>query len=429
MRPVITPGMVEVSRLTREGRLREATQLIQRLLQGGADSCDPDPHAGGEHDRKCSGLLPRPAHEDLAHGESDGPPQDAEFPSKDRRARTFKSDGGFSLDEWIDKALALSQIQPSLHGLAPGNSLKPADIAPSQGLFSTATYSGPSGARDYKLYVPGSRRADGLPLIVMLHGCTQSADDFAAGTRMNFLAEEHGFLVAYPIQPQSANGSKCWNWFKRGDQMRGQGEPAILAGLTQTIAREHRADRQRIYVAGLSAGGATAAVLGTTYPDIFAAIGVHSGLPCGAARDLSSALAAMRQGAPGQSKTAPPSLGFHGQARLVPAIVFHGDKDTTVHPRNSHHVIDQFRPEARGQLMTRTQHGHVSGGHGYVRTCHLDPQGRVLLEMWIIRGAGHAWSGGSPNGTYTDPRGPNASLEMVRFFLQQRHPHPSLENA
>ena len=327
MRPVITAGMVEASRLTREGRLREATQLIQRLLHGGAYSSDTDRHAGDRHDRKRAGLRPHPAHEDLAHGGSAGPPREAEYPSFDWHVRTTGGHGAFSPDEWIDKARAFSQIQPSLLGLAPRTSLKPADIAPSQGQFSSATYSGVAGARDYKLYVPSSRCADGLPLIVMLHGCTQSADDFAAGTRMNFLAEEHGFLVAYPVQTQSANGSKCWNWFKPGDQMRGQGEPAILAGLTQTIAREHRADRQRIYVAGLSAGGAAAAVLGTTYPDIFTAIGVHSGLPCGAARDLSSAFAAMRQGTSGQVRTSAASLGFHGQARLVPAIVFHGDKD------------------------------------------------------------------------------------------------------
>ncbi|MBF0371822.1 MAG: PHB depolymerase family esterase, partial [Alphaproteobacteria bacterium] len=264
--------------------------------------------------------------------------------------------------------------------------------------------------RGYKLYIPANRPDGLVPLVVMLHGCTQSPDDFAAGTRMNLLAEEHGCLVAYPEQPSSANHSKCWNWFSPEHQGRGAGEPSLIAGITRRIIAEHPIDPGRVYVAGLSAGGAAAAIMGATHPDLFAAVGVHSGLACGSARDLPSALAAMRQGgAPSAVPGKDP----------IPAIVFHGDQDGTVHPRNGEAVVAQTTPS--GGITPKVERGHApGGGHAYTRVLHADPSGRVLCEQWTIHGAGHAWAGVAPAGSYTDPRGPDASREMLRFFLEHR---------
>ena len=169
-------------------------------------------------------------------------------------------------------------------------------VVPDGGQFLAGSYTSPAGTRTYKLYIPSGYRGQALPLIVMLHGCTQSPDDFAAGTRMNGLAEEHRCFVVYPAQTPTANGSKCWNWFQAADQQRGQGEPSLIAGITRQIASTYHIDARRVYVAGLSAGGAMAVILGMTYPDLYAAIGIHSGLAYALAHDLPSALAAMQQG-------------------------------------------------------------------------------------------------------------------------------------
>jgi poly(hydroxyalkanoate) depolymerase family esterase len=287
------------------------------------------------------------------------------------------------------------------------------DVVPEGGRFIERTYSSPAGSRTYRLFIPSGYRQQPLPLIVMLHGCTQSPDDFAAGTRMNLLAEGHNCFVAYPAQPSRANQAKCWNWFRTADQQRGTGEPALIAGITRQIMDEYSVDRKRVYVGGLSAGAAAAAIMGATYNDLYAAIGIHSGLACGVATDLPSALVAMRQGGSG------PKI-ISGVQRPVPTIVFHGDRDTTVHPNNGDQILEQ---SVRTMSTQKKVHrGQVPGGHAYTRTILSDARGRGILEHWNIHGAGHAWSGGSPAGSYTDPRGPDATREMLRFFLEHSLP-------
>ncbi len=301
-------------------------------------------------------------------------------------------------------AEALPQLQRSLPtmrmpGLRP--SVVPAHPLPSGAAFLSGSYTGGAGTRPYRLYVP-SHRAMRMPLLVMLHGCTQTPEDFAAGTRMNTLAEAAGLVVLYPAQVASANQQRCWNWFNPADQQREAGEPSLIAGMTRQVLAEHAGDPARVYVAGLSAGGAQAAIMARTYPDLFAAVGVHSGLACGAASDMVSAFAAMRQGKPG--------LGRHA----VPCIIFHGDADHTVNPRNAAAVASQ----AGAAGVVDTEQGQVPGGLAYTRTRQRAPDGRIAVEQWMVHGAGHAWSGGSAEGSYTEPRGPDASREMLRFFRE-----------
>jgi len=277
---------------------------------------------------------------------------------------------------------------------------------PEGALWEERVFANAAGSRPYKLYVPSGREGKALPLVVMLHGCTQSPDDFAAGTRMNEVAEELGFLVAWPGQTQAANMQKCWNWFNAADQQRDQGEPSLIAGITRSIMQDVLVDTGRVYIAGLSAGGAAAAILGARYPDLFAAVGVHSGLACGAARDMNSAFAAMQRGG---GRPRPVS----GSA--VRTIVFHGDADKTVNPVNGDQVLTQFAGAAT--VRQQATRGTAPGGQSYTRTVHSLSDGTPVAEQWVIHGAGHAWSGGSAAGSYTDGRGPDASREMVRFFL------------
>jgi poly(hydroxyalkanoate) depolymerase family esterase len=282
--------------------------------------------------------------------------------------------------------------------------------APSQ--FEGHTYRGSAGTMSYRLYVPANATA-AMPLIVMLHGCTQSPEDFARGTGMNRLADEFGFLVAYPRQTQAANAQKCWNWFKPGDQQRDRGEPALLAGLTREVIADHGIDPSRVYVAGLSAGGAAAAIMAAEYPDLFAAAGIHSGLACGAARDLPSALAAMQRG----GVPAPIS---RSDGTFVPVITFHGDRDATVHEANSRIIVDAATKGAGVSLKVQVDEGRTEAGRSYRRERSVDDDGLVHIERWTIGGGGHAWSGGDAAGSYTDPKGPDASREMVRFFLERK---------
>jgi poly(hydroxyalkanoate) depolymerase family esterase len=290
------------------------------------------------------------------------------------------------------------------------------------GKFIGGSFSNQAGSRAYKLYVPTAYHGQALPLVVMLHGCTQSPDDFAAGTGMNAVAEEMQCLVLYPEQAQSANASKCWNWFNTADQQHGQGEPAILAGMTRQIIASHHVDPQQVYIAGLSAGGAMAVIMGKLYPDLYAAVGVHSGLPYGAAHDMPSAFAAMKGGVAGRperqaraASATPPNP--------VPVIVFHGDRDTTVHPHNGMQVMAQHGADGSAKATPKILRGNIPNGHSYTRTTHHNDGGHGIAEHWLVHGAGHAWSGGSKHGSYTDGKGPDASREMLRFFYSHRRRH------
>jgi poly(hydroxyalkanoate) depolymerase family esterase len=298
----------------------------------------------------------------------------------------------------IQRALAAGGAATRWAGASPAPDLRPA-----RGRVLTGSFSNGAGTRSYKAYLPAGHPTDGLPLIVMLHGCKQNPDDFAAGTRMNQMAEELGFVVVYPAQCGAANVSACWNWFQAAHQARDAGEPSLIAGITREVLARHRLDVRRVHAAGLSAGGAMAAVMGATYPELYSAIGIHSGLGYAAARDLPSALAAM-QGKPARKSRAAPG------GRNVPMIVFHGDRDTTVHPRNGEH--------ATIGTLEKVQKGEANG-RAFTRTTHWDVSGKTVLEHWLIHGAGHAWSGGSASGSFTDPRGPDASREMLRFFREQ----------
>lgn len=302
---------------------------------------------------------------------------------------------------------------------------RPADrVKPGQ--FISRSFTNQAGTRAYKLYIPTSYSAqlgEPVPMVVMLHGCTQSPDDFAAGTQMNALAEQHGFLVAYPAQAANANGSKCWNWFRSEDQDRDRGEPSLIAGITREIVASYRVDERRVFVAGLSSGAAMAVILGATYPDVYAAVGAHSGLPYGAAHDMPSAFAAMKRSAGVAGMPNRPGSGAARAAggRGVPTIVFHGDRDHTVDARNGAEIAEQairgYSDEPRLQASSRL--GVTGGGRKYSHTVYADAANQPVVEQWVLHGAGHAWSGGSPHGSFTDKGGPDASAEMIRFFYSQ----------
>ena len=361
-------SMTEAIRLTRKGKLTEATKLLRSVLEGGgpvASSLGPKP----------DGDLIDIAPERVSFGKR-GSIQDAAFEVKATHI--------------------------------------PFSIGGADRRFEERSYRGSARAMNYRLYRP-AEVVDGMPLLVMLHGCTQSPEDFARGTRMNDLADEFGFLVVYPRQTQAANLQRCWNWFKPGDQRRDHGEPALLAGITRQVMSDYRVHPDRVYVAGLSAGGAAAAIMAAEYPDIYAAVGVHSGLACGAARDLPSALMAMKRGG-GTVGSTPASR------RFVPVITFHGDRDTTVHEVNSREIIAAASATVGLPLNVRIEEGRSASGLAYRREVSVDPEGTVLIEQWTIRGSGHAWSGGDPSGSYTDSSGPDASREMVRFFLERKRP-------
>lgn len=403
--------MAEVTRLTRAGRLSDAMAAIRSALSG----TPAEPTPGSKASDQTTTLDLRPP---AAPGDAWRAPE-TEGPREEKRAEEAPSWAGLrpggaapAMPEALRDLMDRFAQPGGLPGLDRGPKPAPAPL-PDGARFEERVFANAAGRRAYKLYVPARYSGEPVPLVVMLHGCTQSPDDFAAGTQMNALAEEEGFLVAYPAQAKSANAQKCWNWFNVSDQQRDGGEPSLIAGITREIMEEFSVEPGRVYVAGLSAGGAAAAIMGAAYPDLYAAVGVHSGLACGAARDVASAFAAMRQG----------GTPARGAGRTVPTIVFHGDGDKTVHPVNGDHVIDQSK--ARAELDVSVDRGRSPGGVSYTRTVQADESGHPILEQWVLHGAGHAWSGGSPAGSYTDPRGPDASREMLRFFRAHPKAAPS----
>jgi poly(hydroxyalkanoate) depolymerase family esterase len=423
--------MLEATRFVQAGRLTEATALLQRLLRG-----EPGRETMvGDTSDAPTGRTPRII--DVAPETGEVPDHPPAFHPRQAFGTGPEgwSMGGTAgtVQPPLPEALRslLERVTPAglksgLEGLAGPLPVQSPAVVPNGAKFIAGSYGNQAGSRAYKLYVPSGYQGQTLPLVVMLHGCTQSPDDFAAGTRMNALAEERICLVVYPEQAASANAQRCWNWFSPDDQQRDRGEPSLIAGITRQIMRDYPVDPQCVYVAGLSAGGAAAVIMGATYPDLYAAIGVHSGLAYGAASDLPSAFAAMRQGGGAVVERGSSGAPAGGQRRLVPTIVFHGDRDGTVHSCNGDRVIAQARAAAPvGLQPTATvERGQVPGGRAYRRTLHADADGQAILEQWVIHGAGHAWSGGSSAGSYTDPQGPDAAREMLRFFLE--HPHSSV---
>ena len=365
MNPDTNITMAEALRLTRAGRLSDATAVLRRgLASGGAGSAR-------------LGLV------------------------KDLQARLPALPGRPGPPDIVSSA------RPTGAGSFGGPAAAKAAVAPG-GEIRRLVHTEGTGSRGYDLYIPTGYASEPVALVIMLHGGKQNGTDFAAGTRMNESAERHTFLVAYPEQSRAANAGGYWNWFSAPDQQANTGEPAIIAGITRRIMSDLAVDPTRVYVAGFSAGGAMAAIMAATYPDVYAAVGVHSGLAYRAAHDLGSAFAAMRNGG-----TPPPTS-------TVPLIVIHGDRDTIVAPINADKLIAARL--AAGDITHREAPitARSDNGRGHTHTVHRNPDGSAAAETVIVHGGGHAWYGGSPTGSYTDPDGPDSSTEMIKFFLQHQ---------
>ena len=428
--------MGEATQLVRNGQLADATRVIQQTLGG----------AVARHSNNPGGVssAAAPAHTAAAPLPAPVAGQPAAGHAAPWRRPSTPAD--------VEDAVVVDRSPPTdartATRTAAGTAMGPTasnPLAEPAGSFTRVAFTHP-GARHnphhYHLFVPpGATANTPMPLVLMLHGCTQNPVDFATGTGMNNAAAPANALVLYPEQPHSANPNGCWNWFRPGDQHRGSGEPALLVAMLHNVMARHPVDAQRVYVAGMSAGGAMAALLGREYPDVFAAVGVHSGLQAGAAHNVMGALSAMKNGAkPGaaaarQAASTRPATG--PTLPPPPMIVFHGDADPTVHAHNGEQLIQATltalatAPGAGRAPLATVHKGQSSHGQGYTRTVYsvvgeapadkASPS-QVVAEHWVLQGAGHAWAGGHAGGSHTDPRGVNATQEMLRFFVE--HPQP-----
>jgi poly(hydroxyalkanoate) depolymerase family esterase len=397
-------AMRKAANLTRSYNLLEATRVIQDALAGRQPSA-----RGNQAPNPVPLALPKPA-KALDEGKQDASAsefQPATGPA-DVADQLAGSGAGKPLRRPLGEVVRTLRegrlnISPRLFARVER---RPEIDRPSGAQYLTRSFSSSSGVRNYKLYIPANNGHRPRGLIVMLHGCSQNPDDFAVGTAMNDLAELHGLIVAYPHQTTANNPSSCWNWFRPADQMRGHGEPAILAGITRELASEFNVGREQTFAAGMSAGGAMAMVMAETYPDLFAGVGIHSGLDYKSASDVASAFAAMRGLSHSRAAASPPA------AFAVRTILFHGGSDTIVHPSNADRISARLRSTAV-HVSSKTQRGE-----GYTRVT-LGSERASLFETWSVDDLGHAWSGGNSAGSFTDQRGPDASAEMVRFFLEK----------
>lgn len=389
-------------------KLDDIHETIRRALE----SAGLDTRSGPMHD--VTEIIRR----SLSNGQgAAASPRDADVP---RRARMRPLDPSVVDVQSFDVSTG---VPPLADFGEPALDPTGSDVAARPGEFVLRSFANRHGARPYKLYLPRGYCGEPIPLVVMLHGCTQDPDDFALGTRMNDLADRHGFASVYPAQVVAANGSKCWNWFDPKDQSRERGEPAVIAGIVREVTSTYAIDPQRVYVAGLSAGAAMAVTLGATYPDVFAAVGAHSGLPHGSASDLASALAAMKRSkrAPFPARSNPAGgAGRPASTPALPTIVFHGDRDSTVSARNGADIAAHAGVNVPGLQDPLVEQGASGAGRRFTRTTRVDAAGRSRTEHWVLHGGGHAWAGGEARGSYTDPTGPDASSEMIRFFWQHR---------
>ena len=372
-------AMIKATCLAGMGRLVDATKLIQRSMTNLSQS--------------------------MLHGAKVVPSTDAANPSQ------VKAESDSSA-----KLTAKSTAEPVAEPLIKSTSSASGNFVEDQFEFEGQLY-------PYRLFVPASAKVvpqQKFPLVVLLHGCKQDALDFSQGTAMNQLASEQHCLVLYPEQITAANSGRCWNWFEPEHQLRGQGEPGMIAALTLHVLASHggkkaqipEPDPARVYIAGLSAGGAMATLVAGLYPDIYAALGVHSGLPAGSASSLLTALNAMQI-------ASPQTL---AEVSAIPTIVFHGSADATVHPDNSEHIARaaQAAFAQAGINLTASESQGGTDARAALRTVYSDAKGVAQIERWSIAEGEHAWSGGDAAGSYTDPQGPSASAAMLAFFLQHR---------